>query len=331
MKVMRDKVTVKDLYTDKREELKLKLVGGSEGLEREIKTNYLSRPGLLFTGFKLHFNAEAVQILGPQNISYLEKLSVKERNKAVEMLLSYKEIPCIIISDKLTIPEILIKSCNSSKIPLFSTKIKRCDIVHQIYDYLETKKAPYVYVHGTLVDVYGIGVLFTGKSGIGKSETALDLVARGHRLVADDVVKITRMTPGYILMGEGKEPVSFFHSHLEIRGLGVIDLSKIFGVRATRLHKRVEVEVNLVKWGEKKNIDRTGLEGKTKTILGVKIPLKIIPLVTGKNISVLSEMVALEHLLKIYGYNTPVIFNKRLLEMLRKRGEKLAHLDGDVE
>jgi len=329
MKIKRDTITVRNLLEDKKDKLKLKLVGGKEGLHNEIKTNSLFCPGLLLTGFKKHFEKNAIQILGKQTIAFLNQLTKEEKKKSLSLLLNYS-VPCLIVSDNLKIPHLLIKSCDEKKIPILITKTKQCEIVHEIIDYIESKTSAYIYVHGTLVDVYGVGILFTGKSGIGKSETALDLVARGHRLVADDLVKVTKRKPE-ILMGVGKEPLDLFRSHLEIRGIGVIDISKIFGVRAIRLHKRVEVEVHLIKWGLKKNIDRTGLEVRTKTILGVRIPYKIIPLVPGKNISVLSETVALEHLLKLYAYDTPRIFNKKLLELMKKKGKEYAQLDKDNE
>ncbi len=329
MKIRRDKITIKRLLEDKKRELKLTLVCGAEGVEKVIKTNFPSCPGLLLSGFKEHFKGDAVQILGPQEMGFLYQIKEDELKKSIKLLVSFN-VPCIIISGGLRIPDFLIGCCKQKKIPLLQSKLKRRDLIHLILDYLEIKTAPYIYVHGTLVDVYGVGILFTGKSGIGKSETALDLVARGHRLVADDVIKIVRRTPG-ILMGQGKEPINFFHSHIEIRGIGVIDLSRIFGVRATRLHKRIEVEVNLLKWGEKTEVERTGLDEKTKTILGVKLPFKVIPLVLGKNISVLSEMVALNYLLKIYAYDTSRIFNKRLLDILKKKGEEFAQLDKDLE
>ena len=329
MRIIKDKLTVRGFVEDKKKELKLSIIGGKEGFNKEIKVNLITCPGLLLSGYKKHFVANAIQILGLMEMNFLSMMDKVERKRAIQSLLSYN-IPCIIVTDNLNIPDFLNKLCREKKIPLISTKMKQCDFVHKVLDFIEMKTAPYIYCHATLVDVYGVGILFTGKSGIGKSETALDLVARGHRLVADDVIKITRRNPG-ILMGQGKEPIDFFHSHIEIRGIGVIDLSRVFGVRATRLHKRVEVEVNLVKWGKKANVERTGLEEKTKTILGVKIPYKIIPLVLGKNVSVLSEMVALEHLLKLYAHNTPVIFNRRLIELMKRKGKEFAQLEKDFE
>jgi HPr kinase/phosphorylase len=326
---IRDRLTVQALFDEENQDLKLKNVNGIEGKKREVTANHVVCPGLVLGGFKDHFDARGIQVLGKQEVSYLEHLDDDRCTEAIECLLKF-EIPCIIVSDGLHAPKRLLELSKKRKVPLFATGLKQCDLVHRLLDYIEMKTAPYVYVHGTLVDVYGIGVLFTGKSGIGKSETALDLVARGHRLVADDVIKITRKEQN-ILMGQGKEPVDFFHSYLEIRGIGVVDLSRVFGVRATRLHKRVEVEVNLVKWGESVEVERTGLEERTKKILGVTIPYRIIPLVPGKNISVLSEMVALEHLLKLYAIDTPKVFNRKLLELMKKKSAQFAQLDEDNE
>lgn len=329
MKVRRDKVTVKELIEDNKKQLNFVVLGGKKGLNKTITTNYLSTPGLILTGFKKHFKHKAIQILGPPEVSFLKALKRKELEKSTKRLLSYK-IPCIIVTGSLKIPQFIIEYADKKNIPVILSKIKRYELVHRVLDYIEIRTAPYIYVHGTLVDVYGVGILFTGISGIGKSETALDLVARGHRFVADDVIRITRRASG-IIMGEGKDPVDFFHSHIEIRGVGVVDLSRVFGVRATRLHKRVEVEVKLVKWGTEQDIDRTGLEGKTRSILGVKIPYKKIPLVPGKNVSVIAEIVALEHLLKLSAYDTPKIFNKKLLDTMKRKGERFARLDKDNE
>lgn len=326
---IRDRLTVKTLFEEKKRELKLRDAAGIDGKERLVTENHIVCPGLLLAGFRSHFDSHAIQIIGCQEHKYLSQLKRNEFENAIGRLLRFS-IPCIIVSDGLPVPRRLAVRCKERDVPLFASRLRQCDLVHRLLDYIEIKTAPYVYVHGTLVDVYGIGILFTGESGIGKSETALDLVARGHRLVADDVIKITKREQN-ILMGEGKEPVDFFHSYLEIRGIGVVDLSRVFGVRATRLHKRLEVEVNLVKWGEKVDFDRTGLEERTKKILGVSIPYRIIPLVPGKNISVLSEMVALEHLLKLYAIDTPRVFNRRLLQLMKKKSEQLAQLDQDNE
>ncbi len=326
---LRDQLTVKTIFEEQKKDLKLKSVAGGEGTGSVVTENHIICPGLLLAGFKERFDATAIQILGRQELKYLHNLNDKKRGDAIKRLLSFK-IPCIIVTDGLSAPERLIEACTRKGVPLFASKRKQCELVHRLLDYIEIKTAPYIYVHGTMVDVYGIGILFTGESGIGKSETALDLVARGHRLVADDVIKITRREQN-ILMGQGKEPVDFFHSYLEIRGIGVVDLSRVFGVRATRLHKRLEIEVNLVKWGKKMDVERTGLEERTKKILGVKIPYRIIPLVPGKNISVLSEMVALEHLLKLYAIDTPKVFNKRLMELMKRKSKQFAQLDEDKE
>jgi HPr kinase/phosphorylase len=173
-------------------------------------------------------------------------------------------------------------------------------------------------IHGSLVDVYGIGLLFTGRSAIGKSEIALDLVERGHRLVADDVVIITKKAEE-ILMGEGRELVEH---HLEIRGLGLIDMRSTFGIRAVRVHKRIEVEVRLVDFDPNSDYERTGLDNQETTILGVKLPLIVLPINPGKNITVIAETIALNQLLKIYGHHTAEEFNKKLIQRMREKEKK---------
>ena len=181
--------------------------------------------------------------------------------------------------------------------------------------------------HGTLVDVYGVGLLYTGKSGIGKSECALDLVERGHRLVADDMVKITRKTQSTII-GSSNELLGH---HMEVRGIGVIDVEKLFGIRAIRLQKRVEVEVRLSYWEGGSEYERLGLEDRYTTILGVEIPVLVIPISPGKNITVISEVIAMNHMLKVYGENAAVQLSKRLSERIHRQAATVEYLESDYE
>ena len=182
-------------------------------------------------------------------------------------------------------------------------------------------------MHGSLVDVYGVGLLFTGRSSIGKSETSLDLVERGHRLVADDVVTIRRRYPN-ILIGTGNE---LLRHCMEIRGLGIIDVQSIFGIRAIRAFKRVEVEVNLKDWKQDENYERLGLEEKMTTILDMKIPLVAVPIFPGKNITVIAETIALNYLVKAYGYHPAARFSENLLETIRRKQELARLAEGDWE
>jgi HPr kinase/phosphorylase len=201
--------------------------------------------------------------------------------------------------------------------------------MHELIAFLEDAFSPTTTIHGTLVDVYGIGLLYTGSSGIGKSECALDLVERGHRLVADDIVTV-RATPQGILMGSGSE---LLRHHMEIRGIGIIDVQSIFGIRGVRLMKRIEVEVRLEAWDEIEDYERLGLDEKSTTILGIEIPQVTVPIIPGKNLTVISEVVALNHLMKVTGYNPAEEFNKRLVDLMAKKdGATLRErLKGDRE
>jgi HPr kinase/phosphorylase len=315
--MLKRELTIGTLFFENQKKIKFKLLNTDDGFNRVVSTSLLHRPGLALAGFLEPFTYDRIQILGNTEIQFLTSLPAEKRKKSLEKVLSY-EIPCFIITDNNESPSELIPIANKRKICVFNTKYSTMELFQYLGDYLNNEFAPRETVHGTLVDVYGIGVLFTGRSGIGKSEIALDLVERGHRLVADDVVIITKKAEE-ILMGEGRE---LAEHHLEIRGLGLIDTRSTFGIRAVRIHKRVEVEVQLVEFDSKIDYDRTGLDEQFKSILGVKIPLVVLPINPGKNITVIAETIALNQLLKIYGHHTPTEFNKRLMNKMREKEKK---------
>jgi HPr kinase/phosphorylase len=315
--MLREPLTVKKLILENQKKLKLQLLNNKVGFTRKITTQQLHRPGLALTGFLDLFAFDRIQILGNTEIRYLASLTKELRSESLKKILSF-ELPCIFITDSNKVPKELLPLATKRKICVIRTKYPTTDFFHYLGDYLNIEFAPRTTVHGTLVDVYGIGVLFTGRSGIGKSEIALDLVERGHRLVADDLVIITKKA-NEILMGEGRE---LAEHHLEIRGLGLIDTRSTFGIRAVRIHKRIEVEVKLVDFESKADYDRTGLEEHYTDILEVKIPIVILPINPGKNITVIAETIALNHLLKIYGHHTPEEFNKKLIERMKQKEKK---------
>ncbi|RMF57020.1 MAG: HPr kinase/phosphorylase [Calditrichaeota bacterium] len=319
---MPTKLTVGKLFKENREKLKLELLTSEAGFEREILNSEFHRPGLALAGFLDLFTYDRVQILGNTEIRYLNSLTPQQRRESLEKVLQF-DIPCIIITDGNEPPEELLKISIRRYICIFRTPYGTTEFSHMLSDYLQNVFAPRITIHGTLVDVYGIGLLFTGRSGIGKSEIALDLVERGHRLVADDMVVITKKTEE-ILMGEARD----ISEHLiEIRGLGLIDVRQLFGIRAVRIHKRVEVEVNLVEFDPNEDYDRTGLDQQTSNILGVEISKVVLPIHPGKNITVIAETIAMNEQLKVHGHHTPTEFNKRLLEKLkRKEREHLRQL-----
>ena len=308
-------LTIGKLYKDLRKKLKLELLNSDAGYSRVVSDSELHRPGLALAGFIELFTFNRVQILGNTEIRYLKSLNDVERREALERVLQF-EIPCIIVTDTNEVPRELITIATRRYICVFRSSYGTTMFSHLLSDYLHNVFASRTTVHGTLVDVYGVGVLFTGRSGIGKSEIALDLVERGHRLVADDMVIITKKAEE-ILMGEGRDISEYL---IEVRGLGLVDVRQIFGIRGVRIHKRVEVEVQLVEFDPEADYERTGLNEKTRTILGVEIPLIVLPINPGKNITVIAETIAMNQLLKeVHGHHTPREFNRRLLEKMKRQ------------
>jgi HPr kinase/phosphorylase len=317
--MINQELTVKKLYTENRKRLSIKLLSSDAGFHRVIKESDLHRPGLALAGFIDLFTYTRVQILGNTEIRYLKTLSSAKKVEALEKMFEF-EIPCIFITESNRIPPVLIELANEKQICVFRSRYPTTAFSHLLSDCLQNYFAPTTSVHGTLVDVYGIGLLFTGKSGIGKSEISLDLVERGHRLVADDVVRITKKSEE-ILMAEPDELAAH---HLEIRGLGIIDVKGIFGIRAVRIHKRLEVEVKLVQYNPRVEYDRLGLDATITKILGVEIPQVTLPINPGKNITVIAETIALNQLMKLYGHHTPREFAERLQKKMRKK--ELMHI-----
>lgn len=309
-----DFITVRTFYRDNKERLKLSLVNSENGFSRRITTGDTHRPGLALAGFVGLFTYDRIQILGNTEIRYLNTLSEEQLNLSIDRFIEF-EIPCIIVSNGNTLPPYFVQAAVRRYISIFSTPLSTTSLNHLMGDYLDMKFAPTISVHGSLVDVYGVGMLFTGRSGIGKSEVALDLVERGHRLVADDLVILTR-TADDILVGKGAEMAEH---HIELRGLGIIDVKKVFGIRGVRLRKRLEVEVHLVDWDSKTAFDRTGLKETTVSILDVEVPQVVLPINPGKNMTVISETIAMNHLLKLHGIHSAKEFNQRLKEYMKNK------------
>lgn len=311
------KLDVKTLYEENQERLGLKVVNGEHSFEREISEGDLHRPGLALTGFVKVFTYKRIQIFGNTEMQYLAELSPAQRKKALKTVMAF-DLPCIIVTESNEITPEMLEIANERGITIFQTPRPTTQLSHLLSDYLDIKFAPTITVHGSLVDVYGVGVLFTGRSGIGKSEIALDLVERGHRLVADDVVNISKQA-GEVLIGRGSELLQY---HMEIRGLGIIDVKSLFGINSIRVQKRIEVEVHLEEWDEKEDYERIGLNEQTVSYLDVGIPQVKLPIFPGKNITVIAEVIALNHMLKVYGYNAAQLFSHRLLQKIQKNREQ---------
>ncbi len=315
-------LSVETLFKRKRETLSLTIVAGEAGLSREIGAPEVSSPGLALAGYRERFVATRVQIFGQTEISYLESLSAGDRAQALSFVFE-AGIPCAFVTKEQTPTPELLEAANDAGVAVFSTDLKTGDFYRRLQPYLEEEFAQQTSLHGSLADVYGVGLLFQGPSGIGKSECVLDLVERGHRLVADDVV-IAQRRQNEVIIGRGHEHQGH---HMEIRGVGIIDIRSMFGVRAVRQQKRIEVVVELEVWGAREEYDRTGLKSDVTEILGVTLPKAVIPLNPGKNLTVIAEVVAMNHLLKYSGEDSAVAFQKALQERLRPVREYLEEDD----
>jgi HPr kinase/phosphorylase len=309
-------ITVDYLFKKSKDIFKLKLFSDESGFDRKIIDQNLHRPGLALAGFVDLFSFARVQIFGNTEMRYLNQLSEEKKIEAVERTFKFN-IPCIILTDGNQPFPKLIELANKYQIPVFGTPFSTTKLVYLVGDFLDDQFAERISLHGSLVDVYGVGVLFIGKSGIGKSEVALDLVERGHRLVADDHIILTKKGES-ILIGAG---TNIAKHYMEIRGLGIIDVERMFGIRAIRFQKRLEIVVELELWDEKNDYTRTGLEENTVNIAGIDILYVKLPIIPGKNITVISEVISLTYLLKHYGYDAPKLFQDRLNREISKNAK----------
>ncbi len=305
-------LTVEDLLRAKRETLQLEVVTEGCDLQRTITSPTISSPGLVLAGFRERVPTGRLQVFGETEIRWLHSLDDDARLACVESFLAL-DFPAVIVTKGQTIPPELGDVACRRGVAVLRSALKTGEFYRRLQPYLEDHFAPSTTMHGSLADVYGVGLLFVGRSGIGKSECVLDLVERGHRLVADDAVQITKRGND-ILLGRGHE---LQRHHMEIRGVGIIDIRTLFGIRATRQQKRIEVVVNLVDWDGGAHYDRTGLETEEIEILGVRMPRVTVPLNAGKNITVICEVVAMNHLLKYSGVHSARLFNQRLQDAMR--------------
>ena len=295
------------------ESLQLEDLGDGRGLDREIPGADLSSPGLALAGYVERFVAERLQVLGETEITYLASLDPAHRNQILRAYFAFP-LPVVIVTKGQDLPDGLASAAADSGVALLRTRLKTAEFYRRVKPVLEGEFALTTTLHGSLADVFGVGLFFIGRSGIGKSECVLDLVERGHRLVADDLV-ITTRRGNDVLIGRSHE---LQRHHMEIRGVGLIDIPSIFGIRAVRQQKRIEVVVKLDDWDQEAVVDRTGLDTLTTTILDVEVPLITVPLNPGKNITVIAEVIALNHLLRYSGINPAQAFNDRLIGRMRQ-------------
>ena len=324
--MLKNTVTVKELLADTSEDLLLTLMEDSGDVSREISNSNLYQPGLTLAGYGNEFPTDCVLLFGDPECIYLHSLTSAKRHTVLDKLFS-RNIPCVIAAGQDKFPKLVGEVAEKFNIPLISTKKSVYELVAVLHGYLSNRLAPTEQIHGTLVDVYGTGLLFTGQAGIGKSEIALDLVERGHRLVADDIV-ILKQQSNDVIIGNGPEMLTHM---IEIRGVGIINIREIFGVRAVRLQKRVEIVVELQEWDEKEDYERLGLEDQTCEYMGIKIPLIQLPIFPGKNITVISEAIALNFQLRVYGYHAAKDLSNKLLTNLNNKRKIREYLQEDTE
>ncbi|MFD2045018.1 HPr(Ser) kinase/phosphatase [Ornithinibacillus salinisoli] len=300
------------------ENFNLTLVAGEDGIHREIVTSDISRPGIEMTGYFKYYPKERLQLIGKTEMTYFLDLSDAEKRDRAECLCT-DITPGIVVSRGMEVPEILKEAANKSGVPILHSPRKTTRVISRLTNYLEAKFAPFTAIHGVLVDIYGVGVLITGQSGVGKSETALELVKRGHRLVADDSVEIRQEDYDTLI---GNSPPLIEHL-LEIRGLGIINVMTLFGAGSVRSYKKISMIINLELWDQKKQYDRLGLDEDTMKIMDVKLPKATIPVRPGRNLAVIIEVAAMNFRLKRMGVNAAEEFSERLTTMMDQEKDEL--------
>jgi HPr kinase/phosphorylase len=322
-------ISVRDFLTSAPARLELRLLAGAGGAgERRITSPRIQKLGLALAGFTHYVHGGRVQIVGQSEIWYLGQLTRERRREAIRNL-ALAQISCVLITKDLEPPAELSEETESAGLPLLRTPLVSSAAISVVTDYLQQMLAPREARHGVLLDAYGLGVLIEGESGIGKSECALDLIGRGHRLVADDTVEIRRVSADQ-LMGSAPE---LLREHMEIRGLGIINIRDLFGVSAIRSGAKViGLSIRLERWGALKEVDRLGVEERTVEILGVRVPQVLLPVSPGRNLATLVETAMRVHLLRVRGYNAARDFVERHDALLaRSGGDGGASRDGEEE
>jgi HPr kinase/phosphorylase len=310
------KLTVNDLIVDQREIFAFSVKSGNEGLARDIIAPYVNRLGLSLCGHFSHFPAERVQIYGPMEHSYLETLTPENRENILSRIFSsFKQIPCVITTNDIEPFQELVGLSRDYTLPLLQTHMRTTRTESELNAYLEKQLSPSTSLHGTLVELYGVGVLILGIPGIGKSECALELLKQGHMFVADDVIEIT-LRPGGVLIGKGNELIKY---HMEVRGLGIIDVRALFGIGAILDTAKIELVVQFEKCESISDVDRTGLDEEKINILGIDVPKITAPVLPGRNLCAFVEVSALNQRLKQRGYYSAKQLDKKLIDLMAQK------------
>ena len=324
----KESIPVDYLISKLRDRVGIEIEAGNDvDSSRQLVTeSNIHRPGLALAGYTELFTHQRVQVLGNTECRYIAWLGEERAQEAWAKLLEF-DLPCVVLTAGNVLPDALAQMAQDRGVPIFRTPVPTVPFITQLRDVLEDQFALQLTLHASLVDVYGIGLLLNGPAGIGKSEIALDLVERGHRLVADDVVIATRKSWD-VLMGGGTDIAQHF---MEVRGLGIVDVKAMFGVRSIRHQKRIEVSVRLSHWDPNEEYTRIGMVDEMQSVLGVDLPVVKLPIVPGKNVTVICEVIAMNHLLRHYGYDPAEEFARRLQEKIAAKSAGGARPQRGVE
>jgi HPr kinase/phosphorylase len=306
-----DSIRVSALIADKQFDLRLELLAGESGVDRKIVSSRIQKPGLALAGFTEHIHRDRLQVFGNTELSYLATLTQTEQRQRVQGLFRLP-ISCLIVTKNLPVSEMIQREANDAQLPLLRSSHLSSSFIDNVEQFLQEALTASTSVHGVLIDVIGVGILILGKSGIGKSELALDLVTRGHRLVADDIVDLKRKAGGSVY-GSGSEIIQH---HMEVRGIGIINIKDLFGVSAVRDRKKVETVIELVDWDDHADYDRLGIDERNFSVLDTQVPLLVIPVRPGRNMGTIVEVAARNHLLKLQGHHSALEFQEKLSKQI---------------
>ncbi len=308
-------VTVGDFFSRHGEALRLRLVGKPRGFARRIREPTIHRPGLVLAGFTRYFAHKRVQVLGSAELSYLRSFSDMELRRRCHTMMGRRRPPCLVVARNGVVPAALAEESNQVNIAVFRTPMITMKFINAATIALELDFAPRINEHGSMMEIHGVGTLIRGSSGVGKSECVLGLIERGYSLVSDDITCF-RAIEGRDLVGSSPEAT---RNHIEVRGLGIIDVSKVFGISAIRLEKRLDLVVTLQEDAGDQEVERVGLDVQQYDILGIRVPHVVFPVRVGRDLARLVEVAALDHKLRSYGQHSALELNRRLLEVMSRK------------
>ena len=313
-------LTIKEILDEEEAGLDLELLAGGNGLDNIVRVPRIQKPGLALAGYSSSLHPDRLQVLGSTELDYLATMSRETATEQLQQIFA-RDLSCLIVTKDQTVPNYLIEQAEKHNTPLLRTRHLSSSFISLITKFLEERLLPTSTLHGVLIDVLGVGVLLQGKSGIGKSECALELILRGYRLVADDVIKVRLKLPS-VIFGEGMD---LLHYHMEIRGLGILNIKHLFGVAAIRERKKIDLVIELVPWEDGKEYDRLGVEEQTLRIHGVELPFMRIPVGPGRNAGTIVEVAARNQLLKEMGYHSAREFQDLLETRMAETARLHAH------